>query len=336
VAKRLAALLFAAALLSGLGAAAYAWRELTTPRAPPSGQAIVNVASGASFRSIAEQLRQAGLVRFPLLLTVWARYHGADRRVRSGDYQISRPMSPLQLLDLLQSPTHVLRWVTVPEGLTVGQVAELLAREGFGGPDVFRGVVEDARLLQAYDLPDTGVEGYLFPDTYAFDWAMSAEAVVRTMLDRFREQSAALTERRVAAGLTEGEMVTLASVIEKETGRAEERPLVSGVFHNRLRSGMLLQSDPTVLYALGKVGERLTRADLAHPSRYNTYVHPGLPAGPIANPGRAALEAAIEPAATEALYFVSRNDGSHEFSRSLDEHNRAVRRYQRRAEADPP
>jgi UPF0755 protein len=197
-------------------------------------------------------------------------------------------------------------------------------------------VIEDARLLQAYGLPATGVEGYLFPDTYAFEWAMTPDAVVRAMLDRFREQSADLAERRMAAGLTEGEMVTLASVIEKETGRAEERALISGVFHNRLRDGMLLQSDPTVLYALGTPGGRLTRADLAHPSPYNTYVHPGLPLGPIANPGRAALEAAIEPLSTDALYFVSRNDGSHEFSRSLDEHNRAVRRFQRKSDDGAP
>jgi UPF0755 protein len=275
-------------------------------------------------------------VQYPLVLTTWARYHGIDRRVRSGEYHIARPTSPLELLDLLQSSTHMVRWVTVPEGFTASQITDLLAREGFGGPDVFRCVIEDASLLQSYGLPATGVEGYLFPDTYAFEWAMTPDAVVRAMLDRFRDQSADLAERRMAAGLTEEEMVTLASVIEKETGRADERALISGVFHNRLRDGMLLQSDPTVLYAIGTPGGRLTRADLAHPSPYNTYVHPGLPRGPIANPGRAALEAAIEPVRTDALYFVSRNDGSHELSRSLDEHNRAVRRFQRKGDDATP
>jgi UPF0755 protein len=159
---------------------------------------------------------------------------------------------------------------------------------------------------------------------------MEPSALIGAMLKRFRQQSAALEQRRIAAGLSELEMVTLASVIEKETGRDEERPLISGVFHNRLRNGMPLQSDPTVMYGIGLVGGRLTREHLADPSPYNTYMHRGLPPGPIANPGREALEAAVDPAPTEALYFVSRNDGSHEFSVSLEEHNRAVERFQRR------
>src|SRR5262249_50932375 len=152
------------------------------------------------------------------------------------------------------------------------------------------------------------------PDTYAFPWSTEPADIIRAMVARFREQTQSLTTRRVAAGLTELEMVTLASVIEKETGRIDERPLISGVFHNRLRLGMPLQSDPTVIYGLQRFKGRLTRAHLQSTSRYNTYQHQGLPPGPIANPGRAALEAAVTPARTEALYFVSRNDGSHEFS----------------------
>ncbi|MFN8640304.1 MAG: endolytic transglycosylase MltG [Candidatus Binatia bacterium] len=169
---------------------------------------------------------------------------------------------------------------------------------------------------------------YLFPDTYAFDAGTAPADIVRAMVQRFRAESADLSARREIAGLSEAEMVTLASVIEKETGQANERPLISGVFHNRLRLGMPLQSDPTVLYGRGGGRGALSRADLASAQPYNTYVHRGLPPGPIANPGRAALEAAVAPAPTAALYFVSRNDGSHAFSETLEAHNRAVRPYQ--------
>jgi UPF0755 protein len=188
--------------------------------------------------------------------------------------------------------------------------------------------MEDVHLLREFALPATGVEGYLFPDTYAFAPLAEPADIVRTMLARFRQHSRALEAQRAAAGLSEVEMVTLASVIERETGQADERRLISGVFHNRLRLGMPLQSDPTVLYGRSASSGPITRIDLGDRSPYNTYVHRGLPPGPIANPGRAALEAAVAPAATRALYFVSRNDGSHEFSDTLDAHNRAVRQFQ--------
>ena len=311
------------------GTAAYVAHALHTPVAPPSGGVVISVAPGASFRSVAAQLRRAGILRHPYLLSAWARYWGDDRRVRSGDYRIGHPISPLQLLVFLRSARHALHWVTIPEGLTGGQIAEVFEREGFGGRDVFDCAMRDPATLLELELPASGVEGYLFPDTYAFEWARDPPAVISAMVRRFRRESTALAEPRMAAGLTETEMVILASVIEKETGLVHERALISGVFHNRLRRGMPLQSDPTVLYSLGMQRGNLTRADLAHPSPYNTYMHPGLPPGPIANPGRAALEAAIAPAQTTALYFVSRNDGSHEFSASLADHNRAVQRYQR-------
>jgi UPF0755 protein len=262
-------------------------------------------------------------------LATWARFEGADRRVRSGEYRVAEAVSPLELLELLQSPSRALRWVTIPEGYTAVQIADLLQEKNFGGRDVFVAAMRELSLLREHELPASGVEGYLFPDTYAWEWAMEPEEVIRAMLSRFQQESAELREERIAAGLTEHEMVTLASVIERETGKDEERPLISGVFHNRLRIGMPLQSDPTVLYSLGRVRGRLRRADLENPSPYNTYVRRGLPPGPIANPGRAALRAAIAPQQTAALYFVSRNDGSHEFSDSLAEHNRAVDRYQR-------
>jgi UPF0755 protein len=320
--------LIVALSLTAAAAGAWAWRALHTPTPLAPAGAVVFVPPGEPFRGVAARLSSAGVVRHPLLLTAWARYHGLDRMVRSGEYRFTRALSPVEVLDLLQSRAEIAHSVTIPEGLTAGQVAALLEAEGFGGRDVFRCVMDDIGLLQEFALPVTGVEGYLFPDTYAFDPHEAPADLVRAMLTRFRQEGAALAARRTASGLSEVEMVTLASVIEKETGQADERKLISGVFHNRLRLGMPLQSDPTVLYGRIEARGPITRADLDDRSPYNTYVHRGLPPGPIANPGRAALEAALDPAATRALYFVSRNDGSHEFSDTLEAHNRAVRHFQ--------
>jgi UPF0755 protein len=308
----------------------YAWRDLNSRALWPQHEIAVSVPPGASFRSVAEQLHRSGVVRHPQLLTLWARYTGEDRKVRAGRYRVREPLSPLELLRLLQSgQTEALR-ITIPEGFTVLQIADLLEREGFGGRDALMCGARDAALLLDLDLPASGVEGYLFPDTYALDWNMEPAEIIRLMVGRFRQNSETLRAARTAAGMSEVEMVTLASLIERETGLAEERRLISGVFHNRLRIGMPLQSDPTVIYGLVRFDGNLTRQDLDHPSRYNTYRHRGLPPGPISNPGRAALESAVNPADTKALYFVSRNDGSHEFSVSLEQHNRAVRKYQKR------
>ena len=323
--RRALALLGLIAVCGLVGAAAagvWAWRALhTTAPLGPSG-AIVFVPPGEPFRAVATRLYNAGVLRHPLLLTAWARSRGLDRAVRSGEYRFTQPLSPIAVLEVLQSRADSARLVTIPEGLTAEQIAAVLEEQGYGGRDVFRCAMEDLHLLQEFGLPATGVEGYLFPDTYAFSSMAEPGDIVRAMVTRFRQESAALAARRAAAGLSEVEMVTLASVIEKETGQADERKLISGVFHNRLRLGMPLQSDPTVLYVRSEPRRPITHADLADPSPYNTYVHRGLPPGPIANPGRAALEAAIDPSATSALYFVSRNDGWHEFSDTLDAHNR--------------
>jgi UPF0755 protein len=313
-------------------AGVWAWEALHAPAPLTPAGAVVFVPQGEPFRAVATRLHRAGVVRYPLLLTAWARYRGLDRTVRSGLYRFTQPLSPIGVLDALQSRSDDARLITIPEGRTAEQIAGLLEEQGYGGRDVFRSVMEDGRLLQEFALPATGVEGYLFPDTYSFSPMAEPGDIVRAMLIRFRQESAALAARRAATGLSEVDMVTLASVIEKETGQADERKLIAGVFYNRLRLGMPLQSDPTVLYGRSDSHGPITRADLNAPGLYNTYVHRGLPLGPIANPGRAALQAAVDPSPTKALYFVSRNDGSHEFSDTLEEHNRAVRQYQRHKE----
>jgi UPF0755 protein len=178
-------------------------------------------------------------------------------------------------------------------------------------------------------VPASGLEGYLFPDTYAFAWSTPPDRILAAMVERFREQTAALQARRLDAGMSEEDMVVLASVIEKETGVTEERALVSAVFHNRLRLGMPLQSDPTAMYGRDIHGAP-TAADMAVDTPYNTYLHPGLPPGPICNPGLASMQAALTPAKVPYLYFVARKDGTHAFSRTLEEHNRAVAHFKRR------
>jgi len=325
-------LIAVAGCIAAAAAGAWAWRVLHTPAPLTPAGAVIFVPQGEPFRAVAARLHRAGVVRHAWLLTAWARYRGLDRSVRSGVYRFTRPLSPIGVLEALQSRSDDARLITIPEGRTAEQIAALLEEQGYGGRDVFRCVMEDGRLLQEFALPATGVEGYLFPDTYSFSPMAEPGDIVRAMLVRFRQESATLAARRAASGLSEVDMVTLASVIEKETGLADERKLIAGVFHNRLRIGMPLQSDPTVLYGRNDSHGPITRADLNAPGLYNTYVHRGLPVGPIANPGRAALEAAIDPLPTTALYFVSRNDGSHEFSDTLDEHNRAVRQYQRKHE----
>jgi UPF0755 protein len=327
------------AVLAGSGIAVWLWRDLSTPAPLPPGGALVSVAPGETFRVTAERLQAAGVVRHGWIVRLWARWQGADRFVRGGDYRFDHPLSPMEILTVLRSPTAALHRVTIPEGSTVSQVAGLLAAAGYGGADVFLCVARAPDFLAGLDLPASGMEGYLFPDTYAFAWSTPPEQILTAMTQRFREQTASLQAQRQASGMSEAAMVILGSIIEKEAAAVTERALISAVFHNRLRLGMPLQSDPTTVYDHdgrdAPTHGAPTRADLAVDSPYNTYLHGGLPPGPICNPGRAAMAAAVAPADVPFLYFVARNDGTHAFSRTLEEHNRAVVRFQRGATGAP-
>ena len=329
-------LALALGLLGGAGAVGiFAWETFHRVAIPPPGGVGILVSPRTPFRRIAEDLAASGLLAHPRLFVWWARLRGADRHVRSGRYWVRRPITPERLLAMLQRGPTDTRRVTIPEGLTALETTALLAQKGIGTRSAYRCALEDPALLAELSLPATGFEGYLFPDTYVLPADVGAADVLRAMVRRFRAVAADLAPRRRALGLTEAEMVTLASLIEKETARAEERALVSAVFHNRLRRGMRLQSDPTVIYALGLAGPPTVR-DLAADAPYNTYRSAGLPPGPIANPGRAALEAAVTPADTKALYFVASGGGAHHFSVSLEEHLRAVRRYRARRRGGRP
>lgn len=317
-----------------LGAVAWSWVDAHRPLTPPPEGALVAIADGVSFRIVSQRLGSAGVVRHPLNLRLWARWTGSDRQVRSGDYAFRRALTPLEVLATLRSGEGAVHAVTIPEGSTLRDIAAAFEAAGFGGSDQFLCAAARPQLLMRLGLPATGFEGYLFPDTYKFAWSTAPEQILAAMVGRYREQAAQLTERRHAARLSEQEMVTLASIIEKETGAAAERPLVSAVFRNRLRVGMRLQADPTAVYGRAATNAP-TAADLDIDTPYNTYLHDGLPPGPICNPGRAALDAAVAPASVDYLYFVARGDGSHAFSRSLDEHNANVSALRRRQGGRP-
>ena len=328
--KRLARLTLGFGALLALGAAALG---LLLHRAGPplSGPVTLSIEEGTRFADVARDLGRRGVLAHPLLLTLWARLSGRDRAIHWGEYLITTPLSPLELLARLNGPPDPLHPLTVPEGLTMREVVQLLAAAGFGSEDSFLCILDDPAFLASEELPAEGAEGYLFPDTYAFPLATPPERILRGMVQRFREVFGPELEMRAFdQGLTVHEAVTLASLVEEETARPEERAMVAAVFLNRLRRGMPLQSDPTVLYGREGRDRTLTRADLHRPTPYNTYTIGGLPPTPIASPGRAALVAAVEPAPVDYLYFVARGDGTHEFSSSLTAHNAAVARYQRR------
>jgi UPF0755 protein len=318
-----------------LAAGALAWTELNRPGPPVTPPVTVTIEPGKRFADVSRELQARGLLRHPLLLVAWARVTRADRRVRAGDFLVTTPLSPRGLLERLTSRPD-LHQVTIPEGLRVRDVVALLSGAGFGAEESFFCLLEDPAFLASENLPPEGAEGYLFPDTYDFPLALPPERILRAMVARFREVfTADLAARAAQLGLSVHQAVTLASLVEEEATRADERRLIAAVFLNRLRRGMPLQSDPTVLYERPGSDRTLTRADLRRPTAHNTYTIPGLPPTPIANPGRAALEAAVDPAPVEHLYFVARGDGSHEFSATLAEHNAAVTRHQRGASPSP-
>jgi UPF0755 protein len=326
------ALLAVAALLVLGGLAARCAFELLLNRpGPPLTTPIrIDIAVGEPFRLTATKLEAAGLVPSARVLTLWARLEGVDRQIQHGAYEFREPLTPIALVEKMRSGEAMVIHVLLPEGATARDLTSILEREGLGPEPTFASLTHDAAFAHSLGVVADGLEGYLFPDTYFFSPLDNAQKILGMFVARFHQVfTPELEAEAQRAGFTVHQIVTLASVIEKETAREDERPLVSAVFRNRLRQGMPLQADPTVIYGIENFDGHLTRRDLETPTPYNTYTEPGLPRGPIANPGRSALLAALRPADVSYLYFVARDDGSHEFSSSLADHNRAVNRYQR-------
>ena len=319
------------ALIATAGILAALWFLGTIQRPAPGNDEIVlvNIPRGTPFAQVVNLLDEKGLIRSRLLFRAMAYFYNAPQQIKAGEYEFARTLPQVEMLRKLMDGDVKKHPVVVPEGFTVRKIAERLAAKGLVDEKEFLRLARDRDTLAAVKIPATSAEGFLFPDTYNLDRTMDARTILKTMSDRFQVKvTGAMIEQARAQGLGLKEWVTLASIIEKETGRKEEMPIVSAVFHNRLRIRMPLQSDPTVIYGIENFDGNLTRKHLERQNPYNSYLNRGLPPGPICNPGMDALTATLNPAPVPYLYFVSRNDGSHQFSATLAEHSRAVRKYQ--------
>jgi UPF0755 protein len=329
------AVLFLFLLALAAGVAWWLHTRLVTPyRGFVAEEVFVELPAGTSVSGMGARLAEAGVVRDEFTFQLAARLGGNERRLQAGEYRFTVPATAFEVVDrLLRGDVHTLP-VTFREGLTITEMANIFEGAGLGSASDFVAAAGQADLIRGLDPSASDLEGYLFPSTYTLSRREDAAALVRVMVASFERafdtELRALAEK---AGLSVRDVVTLASVVERETGAAEERPLVAAVFLNRLRLGMPLQTDPTVIYAMMRSGRwngNITRNDLMMDHPYNTYRNPGLPPGPIAAPGRASLEAVLRPAAVPYLYFVSRNDGTHVFASTLTEHNRNVAEWQLR------
>jgi UPF0755 protein len=327
----------------GLVAGAMAVGLAACGGSPPTGELVeFSVPVGASFDQVIDTLTARELVAFPAGFKVMARLRGDDRGIRAGGYAVSADIGWFGLLDTLVQGRVATRPVTIPEGFTLHQIASRIAEIAQTDEAAVLSRLTATDAATAWSVPGPTLEGYLFPDTYRFAPGIPLDSVISTMVGRYRSfWTPERREQAEAMGLTEREVATLASIIQGEARRVDEMPTISAVFHNRMEIGYLLQADPTVQYALGQRRARLLYADIDsvadHP--YNTYTQPGLPPGPIGAPGHDALAAALSPADVGFLYFVARPDGSHIFTRSLQEHNRArveARREWDAVQADTP
>ena len=323
-------------LIALVGAAAVGGSVYKRTRDPFKGyeaaEQFVTIEPGSATRTIGQRLIAAGVVRDELTFRAAVWRTGRARQLQAGEFRFDRPMTPVEVIEKIARGDVVQRRITFPEGLTAREMARVYEQHGFGKAAAFLQAAEDPAAIRDLD-PDAGdLEGYLFPETYTMPRDATAATLVASMVARFRQLFTPEMQRAAhTVGLTMRQAVTLASLVEKETAVAAERPLVAAVYLNRLKIGMGMQADPTVIYALQRAGRydgNLRRDDLQFDSPYNTYRYSGLPPGPIAAPGLASLQAAVAPATVDYLYFVSKNDGSHVFARTLDEHNQNVHRFQ--------
>ena len=310
------------------------WLALYSLQSGPGQEAeytIVIIPPGSGLKQIGTILAEAGLIDEDIRFLLLAKYLGLSRKLPAGEFRLPLGTTPGNVLRQLAAAQPVRYTVTIPEGLRIKEIADIFAAGGWCDREHFIDLAHDPEFIKSLGLTAVhSLEGYLYPDTYYLTRELKDTKNLITMqVNRFEKVWAGL-ESDPEHPLSRHEIITLASVVEKETGAPEERPLIAAVFLNRLKTRMRLQSDPTVIYGLDNFSGNLTKADLKKDHPYNTYVVPALPAGPICNPGQKAMEAVLRPASTDFFYFVSRNNGSHHFSKNLSEHNQAVREYQLR------
>ena len=300
------------------------------PAGRTKAEITVTIDPGMSLTQVAHLLAERKVIANPTTFRLYTYLKGQQRGIQAGEYLLSPSQKPAQILQKLVRGETVAHMVTIPEGYRILEIAELLATAGLANVNRFLKATEDPELLKQLDIPTGSLEGYLFPDTYKFSLQTGEKEIVRTLVANFKKRilQPRYVDRAKKLGMSFHEVVTLASLIEKETGLEKERPKIAAVFHNRLQRKMKLQTDPTVIYALADFDGNIRKKDLSVDSPYNTYRYAGLPPGPIASPGEDSIAAALFPDESDALYFVSRQDGSHQFSTNLEDHNRAVMKYQ--------
>src|ERR1700683_246813 len=320
--RRAAALLVIAIIVGGVFAAfSYYWLSPTEKFAPPRE---VTIEKGESFRQIARALAEAGVVRSELALRIYGRMSGTASQIKPGDYAFKGGERICDVMRHLVKGDFIVVTITIPEGLTVHEIAERVGATGLVCEDEFEDAARDGAIVRALGLMPLGAEGYLFPATYKFSPHAKTDDVLAAMLARFYQVlTPEVEDRMFAVGLDPRRLVTMASIVEKEAKAPGERPLIAGVFYNRLRLGMPLQSDPTAEYQLDGAPESAATA-VPTTSAFKPYDFTGLPPGPIANPGLKSIEAALYPTQTDFLYFVAREGGTHVFSKSYDEHRRVI------------
>ncbi len=291
----------------------------------------VNIPSGLDVDNISRLLFDSGIISSRNKFKLYVRLRKADARLKAGEYQFTTFMSPRDVLEKLLKGERILKKITVPEGFTMRQVAGLMAEHHLGSYEEILALMKNRDFIKELGIDAPTLEGYLFPDTYLYSSTQGPRDIIKEMVRQFNEHFEKIWENRAPDNpLSRYEILILASMVEKEAMVDEERPLIAGVFMNRLKKGMLLQCDPTVIYGLEKFNGKLTRKDLASRTPYNTYLVKGLPPGPICNPGLSSLKAAANPAPVKYLFFVSKNNGHHYFSENIRDHINAVRKYQRR------
>ena len=321
--------------IAGLAAVGFWLRsELETPYyGAQDTETYIDVPRGANTSEIADLLVNAGILHRRLPFRLYLRFTGMGRRIQAGEYRFSEVATPGQIIQRLVRGDVYYRSVTVPEGLTAEETIELLAKNGLGNPAELEQALLKTNWIHDLDPKAKNLEGYLFPETYRFGRKADSETIIKSMVDQFRIRIARLLSSSPPdTGWNVSRIVILASMIEKEVKKPEEGPLVASVLINRLRKGIPPACDATIIYAMKLAGiykGRLRKADLAMESPYNSYLHQGLPPGPICNPGEGSLRAALNPADTDYYYYVSRNDGTHQFSKDLQSHLNAVNRFQK-------